>query len=368
MLGVVLACQDPLPGPASRYAWAMLTPLDIALWASAILLLLASLWWARPRPVELDWERFFKLSLVTLLRGPIESREGSAEEWLALGRARVWFNPAGRDPFTKLTDPQPDRLPVPALPGERSLTERLAAVSITERAGVLYGEGADESLYEDPQSLGPDWDLRRYLGAGLDWDGLADATEPLKVALGRKAESVVWVSLSLTDLHLSLSELLPRCVLLDEDILSQAEPEALATEIDAAGPGAADRFVLMAAGEHVGALLRCLEAYDGLRDRVLAVVVLDPHLAQEQDWLAEHFTHKRFDTELSRPTGWFQLRFLRGDTLDPGLPEPPELETGREGVERVDLGLLPGTLSDQDPQWLARALAVTVLAWVGSRG
>ena len=117
------------------------------------------------------------------------------------------------------------------------------------------------------------------------------------------------------------------------------------------------------------------KAFDGLRDRVLAVVLIDPELADRQDWLTKHFNHQDFDTELARPTGWFQLRFLEThpsvqQVADRalGLPIPPKPESGRVSIELVELGLLPGRHKEAAGRWLSRGLVVTVLAWLGSRG
>lgn len=345
-----------------------MNPIDLALWGSAGLLAAATLWWARPRPVELDWERFFKLSLLTQLRGQVEAEGGDAEEWVSRGRARVWFSPAAREPFNKLLAPDPRRLPVPALPGELALTERLAALpELPQRLERLFGAEQDAELYEEPESAGQAWLLPQYLGQGADWESLASWTAPMTEALQRKGGQV-WIQLGVLDLP--LPELLPRCA-----SVTPSTPEDTAKAIDALGPDAADRFVLLAQGADAEPLLRTLHAFDGLRDRVLAVILLDPELASHQEWLHSSFNHQDFDTELARPTGWFQLRFLPLDAARAeiegkalGLPIPPGPETGRVSIDLVDLGLLPGTLDSTDPQWLARSLVVTVLAWLGSRG
>lgn len=342
--------------------------IDCILWGSAGALGAATLWWARPRPVALDWERFFKLSLVTLLRGQVERTQGGPEDWAALGRSKVWYAAAGRHPFQKLLAPDSSRLEVPALDGELALTQALESLETPEaRLERLYAPELDAALYEEPESAGPQWLLPQYLGQGADWNSLASWAESVPGALQRKGGQV-WIQLDALDLP--LSELLPRT-----HRLTPSTPEDTAKAIDALGPEAADRFVLLATGTQAAILLRTLHAFDGLRDRVLAVVLIDPALETEQAWLAAHFNHQDFDTELARPTGWFQLRFVsRTPTAEAlqaaskGLPSPPDQESGRIAIEDVALGLLPGSLEESDRLWLSRGLVLTVLAWLGSRG
>ncbi len=341
--------------------------IDMALWGGAGVLTAATLWWARPRPVALNWERFFKLTLLTQLRGRVEAAGGQAEDWAKEGRGKVWFSAAAREPFEKLLRPAPAALPVPALPGELTLTEALSALpGPTERLPRLFGEEQDAELYEEPEAAGEAWRLPQYLGQGADWDSLASWAETIPQAILRKGQQV-WIQLGACDLP--LSELLPRTAQ-----VTPSTPEDTAKAIDALGPDGADRFVILARGEDATLLLETLHRFDGLRDRVLALIVIDPELAERQDWLTANFNHVGFDTELARPTGWFQLRFLdpQADVADIerrslALPMPPSPESGRLSIELVELGLLPGSMYD-DPEWLARSLVLTVLAWLGSRG
>ena len=342
--------------------------IDLALWGSAGALAAATLWWARPQPVALHWERFFKLALLTQIRGRVQAESGQAEDWAREGREKVWFSAAAREPFEKLLRPSPDKLTVPALPSELGLTQALQELSSpTERLVRLFAGEQDAELYEEPESAGEAWRLPQYLGQGADWDSLASWAEAIPQAIQRKGQQV-WIQLGALDLP--LPDLLPRTAR-----VTPTTPEDTAKAIDALGPDGADRFVLLASGKDAVVLLETLHSFDGLRDRVLAVVVVDPELADHQDWLAANFNHVGFDTELARPTGWFQLRFLepRADSEQiqeraQGLPIPPVPESGRLSIELVELGLLPGRAEDADPEWLSRGLVLTVLAWLGSRG
>ncbi|MFT5586313.1 MAG: hypothetical protein ACI9VR_003910 [Cognaticolwellia sp.] len=342
--------------------------IDLALWGSAGVLAAATLWWARPSPVALDWERFFKLTLLTQLRGQVESGQGTANEWAEKGREKVWFSNLARMPFVKLLKPSPRTLKVPALPGELALTQALIdQPNAQARLTLMYGVGQDAELYEEPESAGEAWRLPQYLGRGADWDSLASLGDPIVEAIRRKGQQV-WIQLG--GLDLPLQELLPRT-----SSLSTSTPQDTANAIDALGPNAEDRFVLLAAGADASLLLDTLKAFDGLRDRVLAVVLIDPELSERQEWLNAHFNHQDFDTELARPTGWFQLRFLERNATERqvahralALPVPSEAESGRVSIELVELGLLPGSHQEAEGEWLARGLVLTVLAWLGSRG
>ena len=345
-----------------------MNPIDLALWGSAGVLTAATLWWARPQPLALDWERFFKLTLLTQIRGSIERDGGKPQDWAREGRERVWFSPAAREPFGKLLRPSPRYLQVPALPGELGLTQALQALPTpSERLARIFGEEQDAELYEEPESAGDAWRLPQYLGQGADWDSLASWAETIPDAIQRKGQQV-WIQLGALDLP--LSAILPRSAR-----VSPSTPEDTAKAIDALGPEGADRFVLLAQGRDAEVLLETLHSFDGLRDRVLAVILINPELEERQDWLKESFNHQGFDTELARPTGWFQLRFLPPQATDEeiqhrahALPKPAPLQTGRISIELVDLGLLPGSLQQVDREWLSRSLVLTVLAWLGSRG
>jgi len=343
-------------------------PFDLALWGTACALTVATLWWARSRPVALNWERFFKLTLLTQIRGQVEATDGTADEWVKKGREKVWFSGLSRSPFVKLLKPSPQDLSVPALPGELALTQALLELpDVHARLNCMFGAGQDAELYEEPESAGEAWRLPQYLGQGADWDSLALSGDAIAEAVRRRGQQV-WIQIGAIDLP--LQDLLPRTA-----SLSASTPKDTANAIDALGPDGADRFVLLACGADASLILDALKAFDGLRDRVLAVVLIDPELADRQDWLTKHFNHQDFDTELARPTGWFQLRFLEThpsvqQVADRalGLPIPPKPESGRVSIELVELGLLPGRHKEAAGRWLSRGLVVTVLAWLGSRG
>lgn len=350
-----------------------MSPFDAALWAAVVVLALAAGWLTLPRPPLLDWERLFKLAIVTFARGEVERAGGAAEAWLSAGRGMAWYHPAGRDATMKLLDPAGYSVAVPALPGERALMEELAATSDpADRLRRMFSGGADALLYEDPAELGPAWDLAVMLGQGADWDALAALSDPWREAIRRRNDRRRWVIVADPEREDALEGLRAglAAALGDEQValVREADAEALARRIDALIPEIADRLVLVAVGRGAELALRVLRKEQGQRDRVLAVVTLSAAL--DQPWLEAEFTHLGFDTELNRQTPYFYLAFVDPSCEELGeagrparfarVPSPPVPASGRVAIEAIDLGLLPGPLAAARQDALAAALLVTV--------
>ncbi len=335
--------------------------LDALLWAVVAVLALIAGWLSLPRPPVLDWERFFKTALVTLIRGPLEAADATAAEWLAASRARVWYHPATRHLVAKLTAPEAFEVPVPALPGERALVEDLARLEgLDQRLARTFTDEprADEVLFDDPAELGEAYDPVPVLGPEADWEGLR-----------RRLAHTRWVVVEAP----RLAEVL--AAVLGPDRVVQAEAvdaEGLGEAAPAWLPETADRVVWLAAGAGAERVARALHASPGLRDRTRAVVAVAGRLGGEaRAWLDAHFDHAAFDTELSRTTPWFHLGFVdagHGELGEPGLalrdtawPRPADPDNGRFALETVDLGVLPGRWADTEPELLGRALLLTLV-------
>lgn len=354
---------------------------DVLLWLIAIALALGAGWLTIPRAPTLDWERLFKLALLTRLRGQIEATGEGAERWLSEGRKRVWYHPAGRDAAQKVMDPQRYTIPVPALAGERALMDQLRThTTAAARLAAMYGSGADEPLYEDPAELGEAWSLSALLGQGADWDALAALSAPLIEALRRRNDRRRWVVVA--DEGAAPRALVGELeALLGPDrarFVGATDPEELARGLDACVPELADRLVIVAVGEAVPRTLEVLRAELGLRDRLVAFVALSAALGPSADWMATQFTHEGMDTELNRRTAYLSLAFVAPDVDPPGEPglpavdarilAPPTPESGRVVIEAIDLGLLPGSLETYPPELLAAGLLVTVSGWLALAG
>ena len=327
--------------------------LDLALWIAVVVLALVAGWLTLPRAVALDWERLFKLALVTGLRGPIEADQGGVEAWLAAGRARVWYHPASRGLVAKLREPSLADVPVPALPGERALVERLAALEApAERLRAVFEPGPDEVLYEDPEAMGEGWDLAAILGPGAGWEQVATWDESVGEVLRRRAEHHTWAVHGDPALAAALAEVL------GDRVREVGSTEELLPLV----PRMADRLVLVGRGWQE--LLPELAGSEELRNQVSAVVLLD--LEADPAWLGEHFDNVRFDTDLNRATPYFHLAFvdeLDVDRLEASLlPVPAVPDTLRVVLEPIDLGVLPGPAADYPPDLLARSLLIVVSA------
>lgn len=347
-----------------------MNPLDAVLWLLAIGLALAAAWWTLPRPVALDWERLFKLTLITLIRGEVERAGGDAEAWLTAGRARVWYHPGGRGLVAKLLNPQAVQPPVPARPGELGLLEALrAAPDPHARLALITQGGGDEPLYEDPASLGPGWDLAAMLGQGASWEAVAAWGPAVGAALARRNDRVCWVQIGG---GLELVAALRAAGVRAEGC---ADPDAaeLTKSLHEWTPEPADRLVLLLVDRGASAGVEALLADPSLRDRVRAVVAVGADLGGATGaLLAERFTHEALDTELARRVPYLHLAFADPgvDPLgEPGLPlahtawpTPPPSRVGRESVEVLDLGLLPGPRAALGAERLARALLIVVSA------
>jgi len=326
---------------------------DLVLWILVVLIALIAGWLTLPRSAALDWERLFKLALVTGLRGPIEAREGTPEEWIRAGRERVWYHPASRGLLQKLRSPESYDIPVPALAGERALLEKLAAVEGGARLKTLFEGGDDELLYDDPTTLGPEWDLAKILGPGAGWDDLAAWKPTVPEVLVRRAEHHTWAVLGDAALFEALAEVLGDRVKAIESL----------DELAPLVPKMSDRLVLVARGDT--GLFPHLHKHVPLRDQVAAVVGID--LDNDPAWLAEHFDNEAFDTELNRITPYFHVAFLEGEpdleAFERSLLQIPAVpDTLRVVVEPIDLGVLPGPAADCPPDLLARSLLIVVSA------
>ncbi len=337
--------------------------LDLVLWVLVVGLALYAAWLTLPRSVDLDWERFFKLSLVTLIRGPLEEQEASAEQWMEAGRAQVWYHPASRDLELKLRDPAGYEPPFPTREGERALLERLQQTEPDERLAAVFAGGADELLYDDPEGLGEVWQLAGILGPEVGWESVATWSPELLAGLVRRHEHTRWALLGAERLAEPLRE-----VLGEGSVLLAPEQEA-AEFFEQELSQLSDRVVFVAAGKHADRLVRMLHEHPGLRDKARAVVALQA--AFDGEWMAACFGHESMDTEIAWATPYLHL-FFAGEGIG-GLessrwPTPPVPATGRVSVESVDLGLLPGSLEGYDARLLARALLVAVTARVALSG
>lgn len=351
--------------------------LDLGLWITSAGLALYAGWLTLPSAVALDWERLFKITLITQLRGEVQVSGGDDAAWLAAGRHRVYFNPAARALAARLEDPASSPIVTPALPNERALVEELIQTpGVEDRLAVIFGRGADEGLYEDPMSLGPDWDLAGMLGVGADWDALAAWGEPVIAALRRRNALTRWVVVGPSGDTLSDGLFDALREVLGEGRAARLDPLAIDPLCEALAPlieEPADRLIFIGVGEGAARVVAALGADASLRDRARAVVSVGGALGGEvAARLPSFFTHEGMDTELARLTPWWHLAFVTPGVSPPGDVDQPLAETawpvpeappsGRLALEIVDLGVLPGPRAEYPPRLLARGLLVSLTA------
>jgi hypothetical protein len=334
----------------------------LAIWAAILSL---------PRPPTLDWQRLFKVSLATLLRGELEASDGEREEWEASVAALVLYHPAGRDPEQKLTDPDPATLLTPALPGERALVEALAALpDPTSRWVRMYADNEQtrDALLSDPSELGDDYSARAIFGAEADWEGVAAWSEGVLAGLTRKLSHVVVAGAGGTLGATMAAE----AGLRGATLPPEGAEEALAALLEQPS----DRLVLVLQNDAVLPLLTLLHAEAGLRDRVLVVLSVGGDITTSPEasaWMADNFVHDAMDTELNRQTAYASVQVVDPAQLGAApdfsgqrWPVPPETATGRAPIAVVDLGVIvPAWLSaDRRCVQLSRGLWVAVAAWL----
>lgn len=356
-------------------------------------------WLAVPSSPDLDGERLFKTILITLLRGDVESRDGSVGDWEERVLCSVPYHPAGRSPESKLSNPSIHSLPGPALDGEQGLIEALSQCEgYGQRLARMYDtdEEALEARLGDPADLGDSYDPAVTIAPAATWDAVSawgggdDAVQRwcgvhsdlTWVLVAGRADGVPMPSI----LGALAGQLGSKALLLELDYtdLERAEAAVLTAAIDAL-TGPAHRIIFVGEEAGVTMTLRAMVSSAPLRDRVLAVVSLgglqggleaeEGAFAQETqtDWMEAWFKHRALDTEIVRLTPYFSILWLDRSTIPPGIPglplassrfpEPKEDSSVPPAVQVVDLG--PLWAHDSTPvDQISRALQVFLACWL----
>ncbi|TVQ88382.1 MAG: hypothetical protein EA397_17055 [Deltaproteobacteria bacterium] len=394
----------------------MTDPLTLGVAVVALGLALLIAWLARPRPPELQGERWFKAWLATLLRGRIEAQRDSGETWASLVDRAVLFHPLARRPEDKLD--APPRVERPAREGEEALVQALAALpDRAARWAHLYerDEVGRAARLGDPHDLGRAHLPSSWLGPSITWDVVADAASdpgPLIEAL-RRASSARWVLVPGRErggpsLLPALAALLgDRAIRYEPSAPSELALQAFRGPISERRPGApshveasvalleklhataskpSDRLVLIGEGEGIHPILDALLASDALRDQVDAVVAVASPIAGADDldhpcdpagaarFLQRWFTHDDLDLEASHRCPYFSVQWLTPEHEPPGafgvalararFPTPKDAP--RLSIEPVDLGPLR-PVDDLPLDLVSMALWGVVSCWVRAR-
>lgn len=266
---------------------------DAALWTAAVLLGGAALWLSRPQPLPFDPARLFGFLVATRLRGEVEQAGGEVPAWEARLAAEL---PSGLHPGTlRWTD--------------------------------------------DPADLGPAFDPVARLGVDCTWDAVADWSAPVTAAVLRRLGEVplVWLGAPAVEIAVPTTTTLPA--------RDDAAMERLLDRPDR-------RIVVAAAGRDAQGLLAWLHDAPGLRDRVRAVLLVAPEL--DSDWLAAHWGHAAFETELVHEVPFL---VLRADAAGARLPDPTPAPNHRASLTPVDLGAVAVPSASVHGRALAALLA-----------
>ena len=320
--------------------------------------------WLSVRPAPpLDWERLWKTTLATVIRGDVEAMGGDFSEWWKR-LSVVPYHPAGRDAYAKLMTPTLDHVVVPAIEGERALVERLAQLeSVSERWAEMYRNDpiAEEALTSDPEALGAAYDPVVSIGPDVHWEDVARWTAPVQSAIARRMAGVVVAVVG--------REAQPMVAAVPHArVVDLTEATQIGDALLSCCTQAHERLLIVVEGKSVPPTLEALHADPALRDRVLTVLSVAADWTGKEDWLPTHFRHEFFDTELNRRTLYLAVSDgtpNRLRTASQTFPDPAVPESGWAPIESVDLGLLP--LQEQNPELVARALWVLLCFCLSSR-
>lgn len=315
----------------------------------------------------LDWERLFKVTLATVIRGDVEASGGGAEQWWERLRGVVPYHPAARDPQAKLKAPSLEAVAVPALEGERALVAALEKQdSPAARWAVMYeGEASQDALMGDPDDLGPAYDPSAVLAPDAGWPAVAGWSDAVQSALARRLSDVVVMVVGGSFAE-PMRQAVPHARV---SAVVPASADIVGAALNAGLTQPADRAVILVGGDDVQPVLQALHGDPSLRDRVLAVISVGGSLTGP--WMAAHFTHEGMDTELNRSTAYMDLidvdpdEPVSTDWSEQCFVQPQVPDSGWAPIERVGLGPLP--LTRQDPVMLARAVWVLLAFRLASR-
>ena len=377
----------------------MTDPVSVGIAGTAAAVAILAGWLQWPSPPALDGERWFKVILATVLRGEVEDREGTFEEWEGRVLKFVPYHPLGRWPERKVTQPRAT-LPQARVEGEQALMDHLATLpDLPSRWSWMFDEDprGREARLIDPVELGDAYDPAVVLQDPLGWDALArwgggDSALRERVVGRLGARWVLFESNPDLLAGPSVTEVLAEVLGDVERVPWQEAPveeqvlEATRRILEDRGPGGTP-LVLVGEGTGAAVMMRAMAGDVGLRDATIGVLSIGGVIGGRpdeagpfgeqvaQDWLGRWFTQHHLDSEVVRKNPWMSLQWLDRQAEVPGsrglplgsqrFPEPRD-DGVQPTVEVVDLGVLPDN-DDLPLDQVARALVATVSLWLLTR-
>jgi len=291
------------------------------------------------KPPQLDWERIFKVAMATVHRGEIEAENGSVQDWRERVIGQIPYNPAGRNPVEKLRHPSPDKIPVPAIPGERALVEQLEPLpNPTERYRWMMADApaVEEALMADPISLGPTAALEPIFGSTINWDDVAHWSTSLQEALQRRFSHAIFVGVQ-SELARAIETVLPGVRVWHIDSTIEAN-------ITTHYPDLSDRFVVFAGRESGLSSLEWIADDPAFRDRLWAWCSVEGAELIPTEKMQSIFHVDSLDQERNRQVPYFSATPVDWKAPDDApwtttiTPLPKSVSTGCPPMESVWLG------------------------------
>jgi len=285
----------------------------IDLWLEITIALLAlwAVWKSLPKEPNLEWKYFHSIFMATKLRGELERKGGSKEEWKKQIKELVPYHSDGisADLIFSTTD------------------SKLKNRDAIERWRLLY---QDENIIEDSIMCDPDQlsgDLQP--SAIITWKNVLEGTQ-VEEFLQRKMSHVIVVGQN--DISSGIATLLA---------VEYFDRELDIDELSKVIQRKDQRLLFVGEGREALKMLSFAKEYPALRDRLMGVILVDSEF--DTDWITENFTHEKMDAEANLAIPYLLWSHVSLDQLIPwgSIAEPVVPQTGWRSIEVIDLGAFP---------------------------
>ena len=294
--------------------------MDLMLQVGIALLAFWAVWKSIPNPPSLEWKYFHSLMLSTLMRGALEKQEASVTEWKNKILQTIGYhpeNPGTSEIFCEQDSPR-------------------------ERWRYFFQDDSviTDTLLRDPEELG-----RPFKPAALvSWEDIAQENDSVFEYLKRKLSHVIVAGNNLSSQNLA--------GMIGAPHFSEAlDIEKLSEIIERKD----QRFLFVGEQKEVEKHLQVLRDFPALRDRTLAVLMIDPTL--DMDWLEKNFTQEHMDAEANVAIPYITWSYVDLDVLQPWttVVEPEIPDSGWKSIDVIDLGAFPNAMKNHQ-KWMNLAV------------